>query len=224
MFLKYAIRIPFALFFAVIFVFYSISLSKYFKTDISGAHFWFTVGFFSYLPIHLLFNRLIIIHVFAHELTHALWSVLFGGKIDEIYVSSRKGGFTRYSRGNFLVTLAPYFFPLYTLLSFGLFFIVRDELKPTFSFLAGFFFCFHFLLTLYSVKIGQPDLKQEGLFFSIPLILLMNLFVFSFVYLGLSDFGSFQEFVSAGFADFLNSIQSLKSELSVFLSGALKST
>ena len=52
-------------------------------------------------------------YVLGHELTHALWTILFGGKASGLKVGER-GGSVRVSKNNAWITLSPYFFPLYT--------------------------------------------------------------------------------------------------------------
>ena len=60
------------------------------------------------------------IYVFGHELTHALWTWLFGGQVKKMKVSS-SGGHVIISKTNFLIALAPYFFPLYAVIVVGVF-------------------------------------------------------------------------------------------------------
>src|SRR5437879_7448193 len=74
---------------------------------LSGAACW--------LAIYLLLPKPMWIYVFGHELTHALWTWLLGGRVKKFKASSR-GGHVVVSRSNFLVALAPYFFPLYAML------------------------------------------------------------------------------------------------------------
>lgn len=198
MFLKYLFRIPLSLVFALLCITYSEQLIHIVRQSTWKQALWFAGGFLSYIPIHIVFKRLIIVHVFSHELTHALWSALFGGKVDELYVSRSRGGFTRYSKGNFLVTLAPYFFPLYALVFFGLFFIVRENLKPIFSALCGFSICFHIILSIYSMRIGQPDIRQEGRFFSYPFVILMSLLIIGVIYTGLTAPEMMGDFIVGG--------------------------
>lgn len=198
MLLKYLFRIPFSLIFALLCVSYFHQFISIFWPLQGKISYWFIGGFAAYIPIHVVFRRLIIVHVFSHELTHALWSVLFGGKVDEMYVSRSRGGFTRYSRGNFLVSLAPYFFPLYALVFFGLFFIVRENLKPVFAALCGFSICFHIILTIYSMRIGQPDIRQEGRFFSYPFVALMNLLIIGVIHTGLTGPEMVDDFIVGG--------------------------
>ena len=54
-------------------------------------------------------------YVLAHELTHALWGWVMGARIKRMRISKSSGSVTL-TKSNFLVALAPYFFPLYTVL------------------------------------------------------------------------------------------------------------
>ena len=56
------------------------------------------------------------IYVVGHELTHVVWSWLFGGKLKKFKATSQ-GGEVVITKSNFLVALAPYFFPLYAVLA-----------------------------------------------------------------------------------------------------------
>ncbi|HOC93969.1 MAG TPA: M50 family metallopeptidase [bacterium] len=140
----------------------------------SDVRLWLAVGFVLYFPIHIIFRRLIVLHVFGHELTHALWSMLFGGKVEELYVSRRNGGFAAYTKGNFIVTLAPYFFPLYAVFFLILHLIVAPAFRPYIDGLLGASIAFHIMLTVYTIRLGQPDLARAGALFSMSFILMMN--------------------------------------------------
>src|SRR6266480_7559806 len=65
-----------------------------------------------WLVIFLLLPKPMCVYVFGHELTHALWTWLFGGRVKKFKATS-EGGHVVVSKNNFLITLAPYFFPLY---------------------------------------------------------------------------------------------------------------
>ena len=52
-------------------------------------------------------------YVLGHELTHALWGLLFGARPSDVRVSA-SGGSVKLTKSNMLITLAPYFFPFYT--------------------------------------------------------------------------------------------------------------
>ena len=119
-------------------------------------------------------------YVLGHELTHALWTVLFGGKASGLKVSAR-GGSVRVSKNNAWITLAPYFFPLYTfvvallwLLSVWLFPPVRPYI-PIFLFWIGLTWSFHITFTLRFLAYNQPDIREHGRLFSYTLIYALNL-------------------------------------------------
>src|SRR5204862_3957731 len=63
-----------------------------------------------WLVIFLLLPKPMWVYVFGHELTHALWTWLFGGRVRKFKATS-EGGHVVVSKNNFLITLAPYFFP-----------------------------------------------------------------------------------------------------------------
>src|SRR6266540_1614944 len=65
-----------------------------------------------WLVIFLLLPKPMWVYVFGHELTHVLWTWLFGGRVRKFKATS-EGGHVVITRNNFLITLAPYFFPLY---------------------------------------------------------------------------------------------------------------
>src|SRR5437773_4743064 len=68
-----------------------------------------------WLVILLLLPKPMWVYVFGHELTHALWAWLFGGRVKKFKATSA-GGHVVVNKTNFLITLAPYFFPLYVVL------------------------------------------------------------------------------------------------------------
>src|SRR3990172_2311286 len=77
--------------------------------------YYFFAGGLTYLTVHLLFKKPVLTYVIGHELTHALFALLFGGSVKSIHASDR-GGRVRLTKSHFLITLVPYFFLLYTFL------------------------------------------------------------------------------------------------------------
>jgi len=127
------------------------------------------------------------VYVAGHELTHALAGILCRSMPRSIKISST-GGKVVLPRTNFFITLAPYFIPLYTLLwCFGVWLLEGPMGLPLPSFWVAFGFgltyMFHVTLTLYILRIQQPDFVAEGHFFSITLTVLANL-VFLLLALG----------------------------------------
>jgi hypothetical protein len=140
--------------------------------------YWFAGGFFLYIGFHVLFRKPILSYVVSHELTHALFAVLFGGSVKAFH-ASEKGGQVRLTKSNFIITLAPYFFPLYTFLALMAYWLARaanaPALEPWLVLLAGATFGFHIVLTLVFLNTDQNDIQEHGAFFSYPLIVLFNI-------------------------------------------------
>src|SRR5262245_15425951 len=74
----------------------------------SAETFWvaFLGGAGCWWAVFLILPKPMLIYVFGHELTHALWAWLFGGRVKKFKVTS-KGGHVVISKSNFLIVLAP---------------------------------------------------------------------------------------------------------------------
>lgn len=139
--------------------------------------YWFFGGFLLYIVVHFLFKKPILSYVVGHELTHALFAVLFGGSVKAFH-ASEKGGQVHITKSNFIITLAPYFFPIYTFIAIAGYWIAgiaeATAVEPWFVLLAGATFAFHLILTFIFLHTDQNDIKEHGAFFSYPLIVLFN--------------------------------------------------
>lgn len=160
-------------------------------------------------------------YVLGHELTHALWTVLFGGKASGLKVSAR-GGSVRVSKNNFWITLAPYFFPLYTfvvalawLLSAWLFPAVKPY-SPIFVFWIGMTWSFHLTFTLRFLAYNQPDVREHGRLFSYALIYALNALSIGAALVAVGSW-TFSE----ALADLLGNLQALGAALHTFYEWAL---
>ncbi len=118
-------------------------------------------------------------YVLAHELTHALWGSIFGARVLGMRVS-KSGGSVRMSEVNWLTSLAPYFFPLYTVLVvlayclLALFVDLRRWELIWFG-LIGLTLGFHWTFTLETLFQPQSDIRRYGRLFSYTLIYLLNI-------------------------------------------------
>lgn len=140
---------------------------------------WLLGGFALWLLLYAALPRPFRTYVLAHELTHAFWAYLMGAKVSGLKVA-RDGGSVRVSKTNVLITLAPYFFPFYTvcvLMAFGLLSWRYDMTVYTPWWLAaiGFTWSFHLTFTLSVLLQHQPDIAEHGRLFSYAFIYLMNI-------------------------------------------------
>ena len=132
-----------------------------------------------WIVIFLLLPKPMWIYVFGHELTHALWTWLFGGEVKKMKVTSA-GGHVVISKTNFLITLAPYFFPLYVVLVIGGFALGRwlwGWPLVYFHLLVGAAYAFHVTLTVHVLQTSQSDITSQGYLFSAVVIFLGNVCV-----------------------------------------------
>lgn len=117
-------------------------------------------------------------YVLGHELTHALWGLLFGARPSDVRVSE-SGGSVKLTKSNVLITLAPYFFPFYTFIVIVVALVTYAFIRPLpylplWLFLVGFTWAFHVLFTLETLTQRQPDVKLYGRIFSWVFIYLVN--------------------------------------------------
>ena len=139
----------------------------------------FLSGMAVWTLVFFLLPRPMWVYVFGHELTHAMWAWLFGGKIFEMKVTT-EGGLVRTDKSNFLIVLAPYFFPVYVFLVLigwfvaGLFFNL-DGYLPGLFFLLGAAYGFHITFTAMMIPMVQSDITSQGWLFSLSTIFLLNL-------------------------------------------------
>jgi hypothetical protein len=140
----------------------------------------FSGGMAAYTLIQVFFWRPLFVYVMGHELTHALASVLQGGNADDLRVST-KGGMVKVNVSNFLVNLAPYFFPIYTFLLLVVYWIADPKYQLYLIFLLGVSLAFHWALTVYSLSQHQSDITEVGWLFAIPFIVSLNLLIFTLV-------------------------------------------
>jgi len=135
-------------------------------------------GLVVWLVLYYTLPRPVRSYVLAHELTHALWGALMGADIFSINVSHDKGSVVM-SKTNVLITLAPYFFPLYTVLVIAGYYILGiffDVEKYNLFWLAaiGFSWGFHLTFTISALMQHQTDINEHGHLFSYAIIYLCN--------------------------------------------------
>lgn len=150
----------------------------------AGEEFWFfSLGVVLWLIAFFGLPRPLLVYVFGHELTHALWVLLMGGRVSRFRVG-REGGHIVTDRNNFWIALTPYFFPLYSIFAIGIYGALSlvTPMQPFGRLLyaiIGVTWAFHFTFTCWMIPKSQSDLRDHGTFFSLVVIYLMNLLVLS---------------------------------------------
>ena len=137
---------------------------------LSGAACWVT--------LYLLLPKPMWVYVVGHELTHVLWTWLFGGTVRK-FKASANGGHVIVNKSNFAIALAPYFFPLYAVLVVVVFLAGHwlwnwRHYLVWFHLLLGAAYAFHVTLNWHILKHGQTDISDQGYLFSAVIIFLGN--------------------------------------------------
>lgn len=140
----------------------------------------FAVAFGAGAAIFLLVTRMQVLYVFGHELTHWFAAKLFFRETGEVNVGS-SGGSVAVQKPNIWITLAPYFVPFYTLLWLGCFAIFRlaygrttDTVTQLLFAGIGLTYAYHVVMTLHSLIREQSDLRSNGYFLSLSLVVFAN--------------------------------------------------
>ena len=119
--------------------------------------------------------------VLAHELTHAFFAIITFHKVKGISINpdDTGGSMSFEGDGNWLIIIAPYFFPLYCLI-FMIFVGIYTIFAPTnllFNLILGFFVGFHFDMVGSQIHEKQTDLPKVGYPFCITFLLPANLWM-----------------------------------------------
>jgi hypothetical protein len=138
---------------------------------------------------------------------------MMGGRVSRFQVS-RAGGHILTDKNNFLIALAPYFFPLYSILvlalygGLSLFFNLQAYGRLLYA-LVGVTWAFHLSFTCWMIPKNQSDLSDNGTFFSLVVIYLINLILLSAMLITAAPritFASFGHEVVRNLANFSHAI------------------
>lgn len=160
------------------------------------------LGFVLWIVVFFILPRPMRTYVLGHELTHALWALMMGGRIGKLKVG-KAGGHVELSRTNFVITLAPYFFPFYTFLVIAAYYMagLMVEVEPYRAWwlgAVGFTWAFHITFTVHMLTERQPDIQEHGRLFSYTVIYTMNVLVIGIwmVLVGTPGFAAFGQQVA----------------------------
>ncbi len=148
--------------------------------EVAGWNAWaLPAGFLVWIVMFFILPRPFRTYVLGHELTHAVWGLLMGAKIGKMKVG-KSGGHVELSKSNFLISLAPYFFPFYTGLVIALwciagFFWNLSGYEAWWLAAIGLTWGFHVTFTVVMLCQHQPDVHEHGRIFSYTVIYSVNL-------------------------------------------------
>lgn len=127
--------------------------------------------------------------IISHELTHSVFAYLTCHWVGKIRLNPDESGgsMTLKGRGNWLISLSPYFFPLFTFL----YMLLMPALLNTFDGMAeklliyaifGYFAAYYWTTVLSQVHSQQTDIINEGFIFSGIVIIGGNLLVTGIIF------------------------------------------
>ena len=136
------------------------------------------IGFLLWVLLFFLLPRPFRTYVLGHELTHAMWALMMGGRVGKMKVGA-SGGHVELTKTNFAITLAPYFFPFYTFLVIAAYplagiWLEVEPYRVWWLGAVGFTWAFHITFTIHMLVERQPDIQEHGRIFSYAVIYLMN--------------------------------------------------
>lgn len=116
---------------------------------------------------------------FEHELTHALFAVLTLHPVTGLSATWSRGGRMTYrGDGNWLIAIAPYFFPTAAAAVLGASYFVDDSWQRTAQGVLGAALGYHLTSTFAETHAGQTDLKLVGWAFSLLFLPAANVIAF----------------------------------------------
>lgn len=147
----------------------------------------FAGGAFAYLAVKVMASvrSNVSMQILAHEFTHIFFALLTFHKVVHVHLNvDESGGAMGFKgKGNWLIVIAPYFFPLFLffLMMFSTFFAnkIPDSLWVNGVF--GYFFAYHVESVIVQIHGQQPDFKEVGFLFCWLFLPGANLFICSLI-------------------------------------------
>ncbi len=123
----------------------------------------------------------------GHELSHAVLCLLFLRRITGFRVTATKGGYVKHSGtfggvfGDLMITLAPYYLPLWTLLLMLTNFWIPAGFRPIYTLLLGFTLAWQFFSNIkefrqnVASKSAGSDIRKSGFLTAIVVVVFLNI-------------------------------------------------
>ncbi len=177
-------------------------------------------GFVLWIILYYILPRPVRSYIIAHELTHALWATVMGADVFDLKIHEDHGSVT-ISENNFLITLAPYFFPLYTVLVIICYYICSiffdvEQYTMLWLGLVGLTWGFHFTFTIATLMQHQTDIKMYGHLFSYTFIYILNVFGIG-LWIVLVSTITFEQMLTTIGSDFLEVVAYLRETIPMLI-------
>jgi hypothetical protein len=156
----------------------------------SSNTYFFWTGFIAYIAAHLAVARHFYarnyLEVLIHELIHGFFAILTCHQITKVHASKRGGYIEFIGAGNWLIAIAPYFFPMMTLATLffsGVYaFHYQQYNFQLVSTIIGITCAFHIHTILVDTHAEQTDLQLVSWPFTLMFLPGINLFTYFFIY------------------------------------------
>ncbi len=192
---------------------YSVAL---FETSVkliySFTEYWqFLSGAIAGILLFPLLSRRKFIRTFEHEMTHLIFAKLFFGRIKELNVTSEGEGFVEYTATpNPFIGLSPYFFPLFSVFISTIIPLLNPVFAKYFYIASGFFLTNHLLSSVTEIFSSQPDIRNEGIIFSLIFISFFLIFIYGLILAETISYSHILIFIKEGFVRSVSSLIHLK--------------
>lgn len=153
-----------------------------YKFGLSAKHLWqdpseylyfgLSIPLCYYLMVHFGGSRLRFMQTFTHELIHSIFSLLSLKRVYEFHVNEETGHIITDCK-HMTMQLAPYFFPLYTIILMAIRPGIVPAYYPLFDIVAGYTFAFYLNMIIRDTGIWQTDIKIIDWRLSYPYTVLM---------------------------------------------------
>lgn len=138
------------------------------------------IGFYVLTIFIAGYNTCHTMQIISHELTHTLFAYLTFHNAGRIRLNpdGSGGSMVLKGRGNWLITLSPYFFPLFAflfMLMMPLILRLSNDNWMVYG-IFGYFIAYYWATVIEQVHPKQTDIKKEGYIFSAIVIVAANLY------------------------------------------------
>jgi hypothetical protein len=117
---------------------------------------------------------------FEHELTHAIFAWATFKKVTGLTATWREGGVCSWEGGkNWLIFIAPYFFPTLMLVPILLSFVVKRQYFEAVEIMLGAVMAYHMTSTYLETHSNQTDLQETSFLFAFLFLPTANIMVYT---------------------------------------------